>query len=295
MLLASAWGADTPGMSENTPREPLYDRVDRLVRDRRFLMLFIGSMVLALLRMTGRSVRLGSLWPIALGLVLAVAAVAGARVVAHKRAAAGMASRRVTAQWLDLPTPWSQLNHACESYTLLTGREPPLIAVKARQDVGERIDAELAFLGTIPNEHGNRPAVSPFGAPASAEPMCAFNEAMLDTYCAAELLAVLAHLMYRAEFARSETARLANGVCEADSKTLLLTREHAPLLRAIERVWRDRETPIPGTGSIHFSDADLRPERVSSAGLVTKWVTRDRVAELRTHLGAMGLDVPEGG
>lgn len=54
-------------------------------------------------------------------------------------------------------------------------------------------------------------------------------------------------------------------------------------------------TTIPGTGSIRFADEDLRPERVTSAGLVTKWVTRDRIAELRTHLGAMALDVPEGG
>ena len=282
-------------MNGYTPRESLYDRVGRLVRDRRLQMVFVLSMAFALVRLGGHAIQLGSLWPIGLGIVLGGAAVVGARVVADQRAAAGMASRRVTALTLDLPTRWPQLDQAAESYSALTGRALPLLAVKARQDVGDRIDAELAFLGTVPNEHGNRPAVSPFGAPASAEPMCAFNETMLDTYSAAELLAVMVHLMYRAEFARGETARLSNGVCEADSKTLLITREHVPLLHAIERVSRDLPTPIPGTGSIHFADEDLRPERVSSAGLVTKWVARDRIAELRTHLGAMALDVPKGG
>jgi hypothetical protein len=117
---------------------------------------------------------------------------------------------------------------------------------------------------------------------------------MLESFSSSELLAVMVHLMSRAEFARGETARLANGVCEADSKTLLVTREHEPLLSAILRSSRDGGTPAPGTGAIAFSDDDLRPADLGNTGRVTKWVMRDRVGELRTHLGALGVGWSEG-
>lgn len=283
---------DTSAMGDFKPREPLYERIARLVKERWVVMAFGLVLVLRLAKLAVDSVQLHSIWPIAVAIGVAGVMVIVARIVARQRVQRSMAMRTVSLYPI-APGRWPNLDEALRSYSALTGMGPPHLGLKRRVDTGERIDAELAYLRDEPD--GTSRVVSPWGAPPTARATIGFNEAMLDTFSADELLAVMVHLVERSKFAQNETSRLVNGVMEADSKALLLTREHAALLRAIEKTSRDRPTPIPGTGSIHFSDEDLRPKRVSHVGLATEWVTRDRLADLREHLGAAALDVPESG
>lgn len=284
-------------MGEFQARESLYDRVARFVKQRRGLALFWVGLLLGIANLGFKGYGVDSWWPLVIAIAIAIAGLAWARSVKRTREKAGMAQRaaaNVTAHRLRLPTRWKALDEALASYRALTGRELPVIAFKSRDQIGERVDAELAYFTTQADENGRISVASPFAAGADAEAWIAFNEAMLDTYSASELLAVLTHLLYRAEFARGTSGKLANGVIEADSKTLLLTREHAALLRALEKT-TPRDTPFPDRGIIRFGDADIIAQHVSTAGHVGKWVIRDRTASLREHLGAMALDVPSGG
>jgi hypothetical protein len=122
--------------------------------------------------------------------------------------------------------------------------------------------------------------------------MIVFTEAMLDSFSAGELLAVIAHLMARADLMRKGTARTGNGAREADSRTLLLTHDHVSLLNALEKC-SNRETSAPGFGFVRFADVDLQARRTLEEGQ-PEWEQSDRVVELRSHLMAAGLDVPEG-
>lgn len=279
-------------MGELTPREPLYERVARLTRDRRVRMGFAVALIVPFVQVASNSHALGLWWPVALALAIVVVGIVGARIVAVRREQAGMAARSGTAIRLYPPTAWPQLDEALDGYRALTGEAAPVVAVKQRKETGDAVDAELTFMSAELRDGRYRSAVSPFAASAEDIPYCGFNETMLDTFSARELLAVMLHLMYRAEFARSESARLSNGVCEADSKTLLLMRDHVALLSAIEKTSGQRRAVSPASGYILFSSADTFAAKVGNTGLVTKWATRDRVAELRSHLGALALDVP---
>ncbi|NTW29515.1 MAG: hypothetical protein HGA39_09180 [Coriobacteriia bacterium] len=276
------------------PRESLYTRVERLVRDRKAMALFILGFVYGMIRLAGFCLSSGVYWPLALGLGIGIVAVLYARRQARLREEAGMASRALT--FYPIPrSRWPQLDEAIAGYRALTGEASIGLGYLRSVDVGDRVDADVSYVNREPDADGIRRVVSPFGAPQDAEPMYVFDERMLDTYTAAELLAVVLHLKYRLEFAGGESARLANGVCEADSKALLLMRDHAALLRAIEKSTRKRETAAPGMGVIRFADNEVCAAGVSDAGIVRKWLVQDRATALRTHLGAMAFDVPTAG
>lgn len=237
----------------------------------------------------GRTMRTGSWVPVALGVAGISIAVGAAVYIARRRAAEAMEARSALVELMGPRSRWPALDAAREGYHALTGQMAPEVGVKSREFTAERIDAEYVLMSRTVGSNGERLVVDPFKADADAAPVLAFNEAMLDVYTSAELLAVMLHLMYRGELLRGPSATVANGVCEADSKTLLMQRDHVALLGAIEKT-TPRTTPHPGTGVVRFADEDLRAKDFTPGGEVRAWTTRDRVAELRMHLGALGLD-----
>ncbi len=124
-------------------------------------------------------------------------------------------------------------------------------------------------------------------------PVLCFTPAMLERFDGDELFAVIAHLLARAELMRSPASGTCDGVQEADGRALLLTRNHVALLRALEAA---RTGPIglatPGDREAWFSEDEAIPEKVDDNGQVVSWRRVDRVEELRSHLGPLGLDVP---
>jgi hypothetical protein len=121
-----------------------------------------------------------------------------------------------------------------------------------------------------------------------------FTPAMLETFNAPMLLAVIAHLMARAQHLDDADAPISDSVVEADRATLLLTRDHVALLRALEAA-RTGPSPLafPGDGEAWFSEDEAVPRGVDEHGRVEGWKRVDRLAKLRAELGALSLDAKE--
>lgn len=274
-----------------TPREPLNERIARLAKDRRMLLVLFGLVVAGRLVLRSyQSYRDGNPLHLILAFLALGAAAAYAAYVIHSDRQAGDQARSALARTIDDLAEFPNLTSAWDTYAILTGEQPPNVGVSGGMPEG-RLDAELAFAPAEQREDGTYPLVSPLGAPADASPYVAFSQSMLETFSAEELLAVLLHLKYRGDIARGQSALNANGVCEADSKALLASRDHVAVLSAVQKVAGQRETPLPTLGLVRFADEDLYATDFTSGGLPTKWANRDRVAELREHLGAMALDV----
>jgi len=272
-----------------SPREPLPERFSRLMRGRRAAAFFALPLVFALVMIANASWHSGNALPFVAAVIVFAVGLAIARLGTKRRESEGMASRSETVQSIALPSRWPSLDAAVATYVVLTGKAAPRLALFPRSRSVDRVDATLDFFSSTPDERGQYVVASPY-APGDAVPWYVFTEAMLDDFVASEILVVMVHLMHRAEFARGGSARLANGVCESDSKALLMTREHAPLLSAIEKsAHAAGQTAAPGTGLICFGDADLRASDLGNTGRVTKWAARDRVQELRSHLGALAV------
>jgi hypothetical protein len=166
------------------------------------------------------------------------------------------------------------LDDALQSYQLATGTPAyPRFERLPRSTYLERVDACVRL------ENGT--------------PVLCFTPKMLEAFSAPEFLAVIAHLLARAEFMRRPSAATCDGVREADARALLVTRDHVALLRALERS-RDRAVPAatPGDREAWFSEDDVVPESYDDSGNVERWRRVDRLEELRAHLGALGMDVP---
>jgi hypothetical protein len=157
-----------------------------------------------------------------------------------------------------------------------------------------RVDAELVYMGPTNPETGLRPCRSPLEAQTGDVVAICFGELMLDSYDDDELLAVMLHLTERAALWTQATVRVSNGACEADSRALLITHDHAALLRALEKCDLAVTTLPPWHGFVRFSDLDLTA-RTRAGEREAEWDSRNRLTELREHLMAAGLDVPPGG
>jgi len=205
----------------------------------------------------------------------------------------GRAWRNVKVVVLPLRTKWTALDQALTDYGVRTGIARPQAAYSRRATMGETVDAELVYSGDPEPGASTRKLRSPLEALPGDQPVLVFAEAMLDSFSAGELLAVIAHLMARAEPMRTGAARHGNGASEADSRALLLTHDHVSLLGALEKCSKGRTTPPPGFGIVRFADADLSERPTAKEGQPL-WEQRDRLAELRAHLMAAGLDVPGG-
>jgi len=241
--------------------------------------------------MTSMGVPLGS--PFVLGFAAYVLVVVGGglllvRMLQRRR---GRAARKVKAVVLPLRTKWTALDQALADYGVRTDTARPMAAYTRRATMGETVDAELVYAGALEPGASMRKFRGPLDALPDDQPMLAFTEAMLDLFNAGELLAVIAHLMARADLMCSGAARHANGASEADSRALLLTHDHVSLLGALEKCSKGRTTPPPGFGFVRFADVDLTERPTAKEGQ-PHWEQSDRIAELRSHLMAAGLDVP---
>ena len=208
----------------------------------------------------------------------------------------GRATRNRQAQIVRSPSRWPELDRALVAYSIRTGCDAPIVVVSGQRNDGTpvtRVDASLNYMGAPDPETGVRPLRSPLEAQSGDLLVVGFDEPMLNTYDADELLAVILHLVERAALWRQATVRVSNGACEADSRTLLITHDHVALLRALEKCTRPHSTFPPGYGLVSFSDLDVRARR--RAGLrESEWEARDRLVELRRHLMAAALDVQPG-
>ncbi len=124
-------------------------------------------------------------------------------------------------------------------------------------------------------------------------PVLCFTPEMLRVFDSDQLLAVIAHLMARADLVRRTGTGQSDGVREADARALLLTRDHVSLLKALETC-RTGAVPLasPGDGEAWFSEDEAVPTKWDENGEVVAWERIDRVEDLRQHLGALGMDVP---
>jgi len=271
-------------------REPLYDRIDRLIRGRWAVVWLLA--VLATVRVAvavAASISAGSsteLW-LSLAEVALVAAAAVFAAAVERRI--GRSGRAGKAARLTPPTRWPALDEALASYVIRTGIQAPTVAMT--EDAG--VDAELVFIGPDWDGDTARAVRGPLDARPGDQPMIAFTRGMLGAFNTEELLAVVAQLVARASVSRGLTKAMDNGVREADSRALLLTHNHVALLSAVEKSYGKRPTPPPGLGQVRFADADIRARKVTTKGRRSRWETGDRIGELRGHLGPAGLDVPE--
>jgi hypothetical protein len=279
-------------------REPLYQRIERLIRSRRayvaaFWGLGGGLVALLIAVMVWQGILLGDGFE--LGFAAYIAVVLGAVVVARSvlLRRAGRVSRTRSAVRLSGRTKWPALNQALDSYAVRTDSERPRVSYMQRATAREEVDAELVYAADPAPGATFQPYRGPLDALPGDAPVISFTEAMLDSFDADELLAVVAHLMARAAILQEGTTRFGNGAREADSRVLLLTHDHASLLRALETCTKFANTRPPGMGVVLFSDADLQA-RTKVKEDQPDWDSHDRIAELRSHLMAAGLDVPEG-
>jgi hypothetical protein len=167
------------------------------------------------------------------------------------------------------------LDAALETFQVATGsRVYPRFERLPRASYGERVDACVRLEAGVP--------------------VLCFTPALLETLPAPELFAVVAHLLARADLIRRAGGRTYDGVREADSGALLVTRDHVALLRALERC-RTGAVPLatPGDREAWFSEDEAVPETYDDSGRVERWRRVDRLQHLRAHLGALALDVPE--
>lgn len=275
-------------------REPLYQRIERLIRDRWAFALFLVALAVAMIAVPlAMYVLQGN--PLQLALVAYIAGLMGLGILARRVFAnkTGRNLRKWTAVRLAAPTRWRNLDQALEFYIARSGVPAPQVAFFKRAVAGDMVDAELVYADPATADSAHFALRGPLDARPGDQPMIVFAEAMLDSYSAEELLAVLAHLIARAPLQGRRTSRQANGAREADSKALLLTHDHAALLRALEKSVASGPTPPPEMGIVKFADTDLELRKSMTGGATGEWVTRDRLVELRTHLGPASLDVPE--
>jgi hypothetical protein len=279
-------------------REPLYQRIERFVRDRWTtigLLLILGVPVTVLLVVESIILRswLSAAFAAYIGLSLITVSYCR-KVVARRR---GRAMRGLTSSVIGTPSRWPALDQARISYSIRTGLDAPVVAVIKQKADGtpmDLVDASLSYMGPVDPESRLSLFRSPFEAQVGDVVAISFNEPMLRSYDSDELLSVLLHLTERAALCSQATARITNGACEADSRVLLITHDHASLLRALEKCDLASSTVPPGYGIVRFSDLDLTA-RKRAGEHEAEWDSRDRLTELREHLMAAGLDVPSGG
>lgn len=276
-------------------REPLYQRIERFIRDRWGsigLVLALGVPVFVLLVVESIILRswLSAGFAAYFGVLLIIAA--SIRVVVPRKR--GRRLRKAAVHVVGSPSGWPALDTARLFYSARTGLDAPVIAVGSQDIDGRRnarVDAELVYIATTGPESGARPCRGPLDARPGDAMAVSFSEPMLDSYSAEELLAVMLHLTERAALWTQATFRVSNGACEADSRTLLITHDHAALLRALEKCDLAQSTFAPGYGRVLFSDLDLTA-RKRAGEREAEWDARNRLTELREHLMAAGLDVP---
>jgi hypothetical protein len=280
-------------------RQPLYQRVEHLIRSRRaYVVAFwalVGLLVVApIIWMVVQSLGSGDRQEMEFAVFIAVmlTLVVLSRTVVQRLM--GRAARTKSSVRLPARTRWPALDQALDAYAIRTDAGRPKATLMPRSAAGEQIDAELVYAGELVPGAPSLPLRGPLDALPGDAPMLSFTEAMLDSYTADELLAVIAHLLARADIVREGTTRFGNGAREADSRALLLTHDHAALLRALQKCTKSAVTRPPGMGIVLFSDADLQA-RTRFKEDQPDWDSHDRIAELRAHLMAAGLDVPEAG
>lgn len=290
-------------MASSAGHESLYDRIDRLVRSRGLLALggvaaFLRFAVEGVsdilhadsdIEMRAAYINIGVAIAVVAG--LAVAMVVLGRSAARKRARSeqlarnielSMAAetggdRRIRADGSIRRGDWPSLDTALSLYHAAIGRAVyPRLERIPRISAGDRFDACVRSDGD--------------------EPVLRFTPVMLETASADELLAAIAHLIERHRIMKSLGSCGALGVREADAKTLLLTKDHRSLLESVEK---SRAGVVPGLAATAgseawFSEDDQEPDRYEDGSPVS-WKRIDRLVELRKHLRAMALDVPEGG
>lgn len=278
-------------------RQPLYQRIESLIRSRRAygatLWALAGCLVILATVMVWQGVSHGDRTEVGFAAYLAV--MLGGALIARRAAEryVGRAGRKRTAVALSGRTKWPALDEALDAYALRTDTARPRVSYLPRAAANDEIGAELVYATAPVPGASRRPYRGPLDALPGDSPEIVFTQAMLDSFDADELLAVTAHLMARAAIVREGITRFGNGAREADSRALLLTHDHAALLRALEKCTKFEITRPPSMGVVLFSDADLQA-RTKLKEDMPDWESRDRIAELRAHLMAAGLDVPEG-
>lgn len=282
------------GVMRESIREPLHQRIERLVRGRRVVLILVAFLVFA--RPATRMIKAatqddGSPVYFSVAVASLVLAALVVWLMIRESRKAGQSARTMRLNVLSVPTPWKNLDEALADYGIRTGTPAPEVGFIRHDPPSDRVDAELVYLPAddVDSEHFN--VLSPMNARDGDLPAIGFDEAMLNSYTSAELLAVTLHLMSRGRLSRGPAANFDNGVCQADSETLLVTHDHVALLNAIQRSNRNGATALPSEGSTHFADEQMRAKDLGRAGLFGRWETADRLAELRTHLAAAALDV----
>ena len=280
-------------------REPLYQRVEHLIRSRRGFVIAFWSLCFVFVAapvawMVVQGLGSGNVRELSFAafMVLMLGGVAISRAVRLRRV--GRAGRTRVAQTVGSRSKWPALDQALDAYALRTGTHRPSVSYMPRATADEETDAELVYAAPPVPGASTRPYRGPLDALPGDEPVIVFSEAMLDEYDAEELLAVIAHLMARGAILREGTNSFGNGAREADSRALLLTHDHASLLRALQSCTKRPYSLHPGVGVVRFSDQDLQT-RTALKSDHPDWDSHDRMEELRSHLMAAGLDVPEGG
>jgi hypothetical protein len=305
-MLSTMERTPTEGQRVGTERESLYERLDRLAGLRKWAVPIGGAfVVVVVLRVLfagarfglgGRGGAAGMLF--ALSAVLAPLAVVTAVWLVGTRLRVSAKPER---QWT--------LERRLASLEVAESEARDLSSVgegAARLFMGDvpALDSALEMLQVASGEkvypRFERLPESVYGRRVDAcvrleagIPVLCFTPAMLQTFDADELFAVIAHLIARAQVMRYPSSRTCDGVREADARALLLTRDHVALLRALEAS-RTGAVPVatPGDREAWFSEDEAIPDERDDGGQVVSWRRIDRLEELRDHLGPLGLDVP---
>ncbi len=288
-----------------TERESLYDRLDRLAGLRKWALPISGVFaVVVALRVLSAGARLGfsgdtvagALFELSVALLplVLVAAVwfVGTRVhIAAKPERQWNLEKRLAAlevAELEARDP-SRVDEGAAR--LFMGDVPALDAALEMLQVASGEKVYPRFERLPESVYGRR--VDACVRLETGVPVLCFTPAMLETFDADELFAVIAHLVARVEVMRHPSSGTCDGVQEADSRALLLTRDHVALLRALEASRAGAVSmATPGDREAWFSEDEATPDERDDSGQVVSWRRIDRLEELRDHLGPLGLDVP---
>jgi hypothetical protein len=139
-------------MTSARVREPLYQRIERLVRSRRSHATMLWALGVAIVAvpvvlMAWQGVALGS--PFVLGFAAYIVLVVGGGVllmgILQRRR--GRAFRKEKAVLLPSRTRWRALDQALANYGVRTDAVPLQAAYTRRATMGESVDAELVYAG----------------------------------------------------------------------------------------------------------------------------------------------------
>ncbi len=280
-------------------RESLHNRIERFERGRGWVLpvgLVIASLVVV--RLIGLLIALGrplvsgfglvALAPVLVAVCLLIAVLVLKR--ANRRPSLWDEERALAAAEVAQAESRDPLAVPEEAARLFQGDVPNLDEALARYQLASGSAIYPRFERLPRQVYGSR--VDACARLGDEGPIVCFTPAMLETFSSAELLAVVAHLLARAEQMRECGDRRVDGVREADAKALMITRDHVALLHALES---SRTGPVqlalPGDREAWFSEDEAVPER-NEDGQVVKWRRIDRVEDLRQHLGPLGMDVP---